>query len=100
MADVTITRSRPNTKPGRHVVRGAFTFPGTDTEAVIRGLPKGNVIGFRAIAVGSAPTPVSVALVGTLSNGLLACDGTLTVKRSAGTDSGGAYFFEVEYDSN
>lgn len=100
MAAITVTRLRVNQKPGHYVVRGQGAYNSTDTSGTLGGLPVGNVIGFKAISAQASPTAVAYALNNAPSAGVIACTGSLTVVRSAGTDSGGTFLFEVEYDSN
>lgn len=100
MAAITITRGRMVDLPGNKVFRGVGAFNSTDTSGTLQ-VPKGNIIGFNAHACFASATAVAFAIDGTPTNGVLspAADGTITIKRSAGTDSGGTFFFEVEYDS-
>jgi hypothetical protein len=47
----------------------------------------------------ASATATAYAIDGTPTNGVLSCTGSITVKRAAGTDSAGTFFFEIEYDS-
>lgn len=99
MAAITVTRLREKITPGRRCVRGQGTFSTTDTSGTLGGLPMGNIVGFNAHSVFPSATAVSYAIDGTPNNGVLSCTGSITVKRSAGTDSAGTFFFELEYDA-
>lgn len=98
MAAIAITRGRPNDKPGRKVFRGMGTWNSTDTTGTLQ-VPAGNVIGARFTPLGT--TMVSIGITDTPTNGVIVRDasGNLNLKRSAGTDSGQNFLFEIEYDS-
>lgn len=97
---VTITRLRINNKPGRYVVKVSGTWSTSDVTGTITGLPKGNIVGFNACVVDASGTVATgIGIDGTLSNGVLACTGSLAIFRSASGASGAAFMATIEYDS-
>lgn len=99
MAAIAVTRGRELIRPGHRVYRGVGTWNATDTTGALGGLPKGNIIGARFTSIGATPTPVAYGVESAQTNGVISCTGSLNIIRSAGTESGAQFFFELEYDS-
>ncbi len=99
MAVISITRGREIITGKERFYRGIGTWSTTDTTGTLT-IPKGNIVGFTATDVKvSSSAPVAYAADAIPTNGVIACTGSLPIKRAASGESGGKFFFRVDYDS-